>query len=90
MDFAHEYPVRDSMRMMRLLYRLGLGSNENKQEQLMMFSKTVSTLQNKSREQKYKERLEKMEGKTMMMLGGTGGGILLFMLMAMYMMMGSS
>lgn len=90
MDFAHEYPVRDSMRMMRLLYRLGLGSNENKQEQLMMFSKTVSTLQNKSREQKYKERLEKMEGKTMMMLGGTGGGILLFMLMAMYMMMGTS
>ena len=90
MDFAHEYPVRDSMRMMRLLYRLGLGSNETKQEQLMMFSKTVSTLQNKSREQKYKERLEKMEGKTMMMLGGTGGGILLFMLMAMYMMMGTS
>ena len=90
MDFAHEYPVRDSMRMMRLLYRLGLGSNENKQEQLMMFSKTVSALQNKSREQKYKERLEKMEGKTMMMLGGTGGGILLFMLMAMYMMMGTS
>ena len=88
MDFAHEYPVRDSMRMMRLLYRLGLGSNENKQEQLMMFSKTVSTLQNKSREQRYKERLEKMEGKTMMMLGCTGGGILGFMLMAMYMMMG--
>ena len=56
----------------------------------MMFSKTVSALQNKSREQKYKERLEKMEGKTMMMLGGTGGGILLFMLMAMYMMMGTS
>ena len=78
------------MRVMRLLYRLGLGSNENKQEQLMMFSKTVSALQNKSREQKYKERLEKMEGKTMMMLGGTGGGILLFMLMAMYMMMGTS
>ena len=24
MDFAKEYPVRDSMRMMRLLYRLGL------------------------------------------------------------------
>ena len=53
----------------------------------MMFSKTVSTLQNKSREQRYKERLEKMEGKTMMMLGGTGGGILGFMLLAMYMMM---
>ena len=88
MDFAHDYPVRDSMRMMRLLYRLGLGSNENKQEQLMMFSKTVSTLQNKSREQRYKERLDKMEGKTMMMLGCTGGGILAFMLMAMYMMMG--
>ena len=48
MDFAKEYPVRDSMRMMRLLYRLSLGSQENKQEQLMMFSRTVSNLQNKS------------------------------------------
>ena len=88
MDFAQEYPVRDSMRMMRLLYRLGLGSQENKQEQLMMFSKTVSALQNKSREQRYKARLEKMENKTMMMLAGTGGGILMFMLSTMYMMMG--
>ncbi|MDD2518521.1 MAG: hypothetical protein PHI05_05155 [Bacilli bacterium] len=87
MDFAKEYPVRDSMRMMRLLYRLGLGSQENKQEQLMMFSKTVSSLQNKSREQKYKERLEKMESKTMVMLGATGSGILLLMLMSMMMMM---
>ena len=43
MAFAQEYPVRDSMRMMRLLYRLGLGSQENKQEQLMMFSRTVSS-----------------------------------------------
>lgn len=88
MDFAKEYPVRDSMRMMRLLYRLSLGSNENKQEQLMMFSRTVSSLQNKSREQRYKERLEKMENKTMMMLFCTGGGILFFMLLTMYTMMG--
>lgn len=87
MDFANEYPVRDSMRMMRLLYRLSLGSQENKQEQLMMFSRTISSLQNKAREQKYKERLEKMEQKTMIMLGGTGGGILLFMLLSMMMMM---
>ncbi|MDD2377910.1 MAG: hypothetical protein PHD10_00785 [Bacilli bacterium] len=87
MDFAKEYPVRDSMRMMRLLYRLGLGSQENKQEQLMMFSRTVSALQNKSREQKYKERLEKMEGKTMLMLGGTGGGIIFLMLLSMMMLM---
>lgn len=83
MDFAKEYPVRDAMRMMRLLYRLGLGSNENKQEQLMMFARTVSSLQNKSREVRYKERLEKMEQKTMIMLAGTGGGIMLFMLIAM-------
>ena len=87
MDFAHEYPVRDSMRMMRLLYRLGLGSQENKQEQLLMFSRTISTLQNKAREQKYKERLEKMENKTMMMLFCTGGGILGFLLLSMMMMM---
>ena len=87
MDFAKEYPVRDSMRMMRLLYRLGLGSQENKQEQLMMFARSVSQLQNKACEQKYKERLEKMENKTMMMLMTTGGGILLLMLFSMTMMM---
>ena len=87
MDFAKEYPVRDSMRMMRLLYRLGLGSQENKQEQLMMFSKTVSTLQNKAREQKYQNRLHKMESQTMMMLVTTGGGILLLLLISMMMMM---
>lgn len=87
MDFAKEYPVRDSMRMMRLLYRLGLGSQENKQEQLLLFSRTVSSLQNKAREQKYKERLEKMEQKTMMMLMCTGGGILLLLLFAMMQMM---
>lgn len=87
MDFAKEYPVRDSMRMMRLLYRLSLGSNENKQEQLLMFSRTVSSLQNKSREQKYKDRLENMEKRTMMMLGVTGGGIIVLLLFAMMSMM---
>lgn len=87
MDFAKEYPVRDSMRMMRLLYRLGLGSQENKQEQLLMFARTVSTLQNKAREQKYRARLDKMESKTMQMLFVTGGGILLLLLMSMMQIM---
>lgn len=87
-DFANEYPVRDSMRMMRLLYRLGLGSNQDKHEQIMMFSKTVSSLQNKAREQKYKERLEAMEKRTMIMLFVTGGGVLLVLFMSMTVMMG--
>ena len=87
MDFAKEYPVRDSMRMMRLLYRLSLGNQDKKQEQLMMFSRTVSNLQNKSREQKYAERLESMEKRTMIMLFVTGGGIMLLMLLSMMMMM---
>ncbi len=87
-DFANEYPVRDSMRMMRLLYRLGLGSNQDKHEQIMMFSKTVSNLQNKAREQKYKERLEAMEKRTMVMLFTTGGGVLLVLFMSMTVMMG--
>ena len=65
MEFANTYPVRDSMRMMRLLYRLGIGSQEKKQERLLMFSRTVSNLQNKARETKYKERLNHMEGQTM-------------------------
>ena len=86
-DFANEYPVRDSMRMMRLLYRLGLGSNEDKHEQIMMFSRTVSSLQNKARELKYKDRLENMEKRTMMMLFVTGGGVLLVLFMSMTIMM---
>ena len=86
MDFAREYPVRNSMRMMRLLYRLGLGSQENKQEQLIMFAKNVSTLQNKAREQKYQDRLEKMEKKTMHMLVTTGMGVLILLMISMMQM----
>jgi hypothetical protein len=86
-DFANEYPVRDSMRMMRLLYRLGLGSQQDKHEQVMMFSRTVSALQNKAREQKYKERLEHMENQTMVMLMTTGGGVMGLMLLSMMMLM---
>ena len=87
MDFAKKYPVRDSMRMMRLLYRLSLGSQDKKEEQLLLLSKTVSSLQNKAREQKYKERLEKMEGKTMIMLGATGAGVMVLLLISMMMLM---
>lgn len=87
MEFAREYPVRDSMRMMRLLYRLGIGSQENKQEQLLMFSRTISSLQAKAREQKYKERLENMEKRTLVMLICTGGGVMGIMMIAMMGMM---
>lgn len=83
MDFANQYPVRDSMRMMRLLYRLGLGGQEKKQERLLIFSRTVSSLQNKAREQKYKERLHYMESQTMIMLIATGAGVMVIILIAM-------
>ena len=82
MEFARRYPVRDSMRMMRLLYRLGLGSQERKQEQLIVFSRTISNLQAKSRETKYKERLEKMEKKTMTMLVATGAGVMVILVLS--------
>ena len=86
MEFANTYPVRDSMRMMRLLYRLGIGTQERKQERLMMFSRTVSSLQNKARETKYKERLNHMESQTMIMLVVTGVGVMLVILISMMMM----
>ena len=86
MEFANTYPVRDSMRMMRLLYRLGIGSQEKKQERLMMFSKTVSSLHNKPRETKYNERLSHMESQTMVMLVVTGIGVMLVILISMMMM----
>ena len=82
MDFAKEYPVRDSMRMMRLLYRLGLGSQERKQEQLLQFSRSISSLQQKARETRYKNRLEKMESKTMIMLVCTGVGVMLLLVIS--------
>lgn len=83
MEFAKEYPVRDSMRMMRLLYRLGLGEQESKQEQLLMFSRTISALQAKAREQKYSNRLANMEKRTLLMLVVTGGGTMAVLLLSM-------
>ena len=86
MDFAKEYPVRDSMRMMRLLYRLSLGEQEKKHQQLSSFSKSVSSLQAKAREQKYQARLGKMESKTMTMMLVTGGASLLLLLISIFML----
>ena len=83
MDFAAMYPVRDSVRMMRLLYRLGLGEQEKKHAQLVAFSKSVSALQQKAREQKYKNRLNKMESMTMVMLVCTGGGGMILLIVSM-------
>ncbi len=88
-NFAKEYPVRDSMRMMRLLYRLSLGRQEHKQEQLLAFSKTISNLQQKARDIKYKERLEKMESKTMSMLITTGLGVMILLIFSVLMLMGT-
>jgi hypothetical protein len=89
MEFAQMYPVRDSMRMMRLLYRLGLGEQEKKQEQLVAFSKSVSSLQQKAREQKYKNRLNHMERQTMIMLVCTGVGSMILLLVSIFMMLGN-
>lgn len=89
-DFANRYPVRDSMRMMRLLYRLGLGEQEKKHQQLLSFSKSVSSLQEKSRQTKYKQRLDKMESMTIMMLVCTGGGGMLLLLVSMFMMLANA
>ena len=86
MEFANTYPVRDSMRMMRLLYRLGIGGQEKKQERLMMFSRSISALQNKARETKYKERLDHIESQTMIMLVVTGVVVMLLILVTMMMM----
>ena len=88
MDFAQTYPVRDSMRMMRLLYRLSLGRQERKQEQLLTFSRSISSLQQKARETRYKARLDKMENKTMSMLITTGFGTMILLILAVLMMMG--
>lgn len=87
MNFSKKYPVRDSMRMMRLLYRLSLGKQERKQEQLLTFSKTISNLQQKARETLYQKRLEKMEGKTMAMLVSTGFALMILLILAILQMM---
>ena len=86
MEFAKTYPVRDSMRMMRLLYRLSLGRQERKQEQLLTFSKSISSLQQKARETRYKNRLDKMESMTMKMLITTGVGVMIVLVLAVLQM----
>ena len=87
MAFARKYPVRDSMRMMRLLYRLSLGRQERKQEQILAFSRTISSLQQKARETRYKNRLEKMENKTMSMLITTGVGLMILLVFSVLKLM---
>lgn len=87
MEFAKRYPVRDSMRMMRLLYRLSIGRQDRKQDQLLSFSKSISNLQQKARETKYKNRLEKMEGMTMRMLITTGVGVMVLLILGVLQMM---
>ena len=87
MEFAQTFPVRDSMRMMRLLYRLSLGRQERKQEQLITFSKTISSLQQKARETRYKQRLDKMESKTMSMLVCTALGVMVLLVISVMRMM---
>ena len=88
MEFANKYPVRDSIRMMRLLYRLGLGEQDKKHEPMLSFSKSVSALQLKARENKYKSRLAVMESQTMKMLICTGGAALIIMLIGAFSSMG--
>ena len=88
MNFDKKYPVRDSMRMMRLLYRLSLGRQERKQEQVLTFSRSISSLQQKARDIRYKNRLEKMEGKTMSMLITTGIGLMILLILAVIQLMG--
>ena len=89
MDFAALYPVKDSVRMMRLLYRLGLGEQTKKHEQMLVFSKSISSLQQKAREQKYQARLNKMESMTMLMLICVGGGSMLLLLVSMFVLLGN-
>ena len=86
MEFAKTYPVRDSMRMMRLLYRLSIGRQDRKQEQLLAFSKSISNLQQKARDTKYKNRLEKMQGMTMKMLVATGIGVMILLILSVLQM----
>ena len=86
MEFAKTYPVRDSMRMMRLLYRLSIGRQDRKQEQLLAFSRTISNLQQKARETKYKNRLDKMQGMTMKMLVTTGVGVMILLVLSVLQM----
>ena len=88
MQFARTYPVRDSMRMMRLLYRLSLGRQERKQEQILAFSRTISSLQQKARDTRYKNRLDKMESKTMSMLITTDIGVMIVLVFAVIKLMG--
>ena len=74
----------------RLRTKLALSEQEKKHEQLISFAKSVSSLQLKAREQKYKNRLDKMEKQTMIMLVCTGGGGMILLLISMVMLLSSA
>ena len=57
------------------------------QEQILTFSKSISNLQQKARETRYKNRLEKMENKTMSMLITTGFGLMILLVLAVVQLM---
>ena len=54
---------------------------------ILTFSKTISNLQQKARETRYKNRLDKMESKTMSMLITTGLGVMVLLIFAVLQMM---
>ena len=64
-----------------------LGRQERKQEQILTFSRSISSLQQKARETRYKNRLEKMENKTMSMLITTGIGVMILLILAVIQLM---
>ena len=68
------------------IYDTTIPVDSNKYEQLLMFSHTVSSLQNKAREQRYQKRLSNMEKRTIIMLIVTGGGTMVILLIAMFTM----
>lgn len=71
MEFARDYPVKNSMRIMRMLYRLSIAPQGKNKSKTNKFTKLSSILQSEARENKYKTRLKYMEKNAIVMASYT-------------------
>lgn len=81
-EFANDYPVKNTMRIMRMLYRINLNSNEKDNFHLKQFRELVSKLQIEAREKKYNARLQHLKENSITMITITISILIITIIMA--------
>lgn len=70
-EFANEYPVKNSMRIMRMLYRIGVEQQNKNKSKINKLTKLSSLLQSEAIESKSKNEIKYMEKNAIIMASYT-------------------